>query len=303
MVIALFVLALAMIVGGTAAVLQGWDIVLLEHGWSLVVAGSVFASGGAILLGIAAAVGRLGHLRSDLAGIRDRLGRAELERLAPPSIDPVAAIAASGLAGSLADGARDRAIANEQLDGLLGGPDDRPLAPSLFALSEDSIFGAAEPETVKTDVGTKPAEQGRDQSDVARSSQSTQERPDVPEDLFVRPEAIGRARETPTESKSAPESDAKEERSIAGQPGPEQAGDGPAAPAGDRVGTETDAELAAPARSATIVGTYTSGDNRYVMFSDGAIEADTPQGIFRFDSLEELKTFIASGGEKAAATG
>jgi hypothetical protein len=50
-------------------------------------------------------------------------------------------------------------------------------------------------------------------------------------------------------------------------------------------------------RPVTIVGTYNSGDNRYVMFSDGSIEAQTPGGVFRFNSLDELKEFIASGGE------
>jgi hypothetical protein len=37
------------------------------------------------------------------------------------------------------------------------------------------------------------------------------------------------------------------------------------------------------------------------MFSDGSIEAETPNGKFRFKSLDELKDFIASGGEKAAS--
>ena len=42
-----------------------------------------------------------------------------------------------------------------------------------------------------------------------------------------------------------------------------------------------------------VVGTYNSGDNKYVMFSDGSIEAQTPSGVFRFGSLDELKEFIA----------
>jgi len=46
-----------------------------------------------------------------------------------------------------------------------------------------------------------------------------------------------------------------------------------------------------------VVGTYNSGDNKYVMFSDGSIEAQTPSGVFRFKSLDELKEFIAAGGE------
>jgi hypothetical protein len=46
-----------------------------------------------------------------------------------------------------------------------------------------------------------------------------------------------------------------------------------------------------------VVGTYNSGGNAYVMFSDGSIEADTPSGRYRFKSLDELKEFIANGGE------
>lgn len=60
---------------------------------------------------------------------------------------------------------------------------------------------------------------------------------------------------------------------------------------------------AAPPREAdsrTIIGTYNSGGNSYVMYSDGSIEADTPSGQYSFQSLDELKEFIAAGGEQAA---
>lgn len=43
-----------------------------------------------------------------------------------------------------------------------------------------------------------------------------------------------------------------------------------------------------------MVKTYTSGGHTYMMFSDGTIEADTPEGLFRFGSIEELKAYIAS---------
>ena len=52
----------------------------------------------------------------------------------------------------------------------------------------------------------------------------------------------------------------------------------------------------------TVVGTYNSGGNSYVMFSDGSIEAETPEGVFRFNSLDELKEFIAAGGEGTSAS-
>ena len=43
-----------------------------------------------------------------------------------------------------------------------------------------------------------------------------------------------------------------------------------------------------------------SGTRVYVMFSDGAIEAETPNGSFRFSSLDELKAFIAAEGAARA---
>ncbi len=51
----------------------------------------------------------------------------------------------------------------------------------------------------------------------------------------------------------------------------------------------------------TVVGTYNSGGNFYIMYSDGSIEAETPAGKFRFDSLDELKDFIAAGGDRPKA--
>lgn len=46
-----------------------------------------------------------------------------------------------------------------------------------------------------------------------------------------------------------------------------------------------------------VVGRYSSGGNTYMMYDDGAIEADTPNGRFTFASLDELKAFVDGGGE------
>lgn len=53
--------------------------------------------------------------------------------------------------------------------------------------------------------------------------------------------------------------------------------------------------LPSPGDVPTVVGTYASGGNTYVMYSDGSIEAETPDGLYRFASLDELKDFIAKG--------
>ena len=52
MIAALFALAAAMIIGGCAAVIQGFPYVRLESGLAMVIAGSVAASSGAVLLGL-----------------------------------------------------------------------------------------------------------------------------------------------------------------------------------------------------------------------------------------------------------
>ncbi len=47
----------------------------------------------------------------------------------------------------------------------------------------------------------------------------------------------------------------------------------------------------------SVIGTYESGGNTYTMYADGSIDANTPDGNYHFGSLDELKTFIAEGGE------
>jgi hypothetical protein len=71
--------------------------------------------------------------------------------------------------------------------------------------------------------------------------------------------------------------------------------------AADEQATAAHSEAAEVAGAATVVGTYNSGGNFYIMYSDGSIEAETPAGKFRFTSLDELKDFIAAGGDKAKA--
>ncbi|WP_349367672.1 hypothetical protein [Salinarimonas sp.] len=61
---------------------------------------------------------------------------------------------------------------------------------------------------------------------------------------------------------------------------------------------ESPAEPAAEAPGApVVVGTHVSGANRYVMYSDGSIEAETPEGRLLFGSIDELKGYIASAGQ------
>ncbi|MDB5590701.1 hypothetical protein [Enterovirga sp.] len=159
MVVVLVLLAVSMIGIGGAAVVFGAPIIQIERGWTMVLAGTVGACSGILLLGVALAAQRVGRAAQELLRIRERLSRMELS--APPAAAPVV-----------------------------------------------------------TDL--RPVEQP-----------------------------------APPRYEAAP--------------------DGPA-----------------------IVGQYASGGNSYVMYSDGSIQADTPAGKRRFSSLDDLRAFVAAGGERAA---
>jgi hypothetical protein len=78
MIIALLALAVAMILGGLLAAFFGWDIVLVERGWTMVIAGSITAASGALLLGIAAAVSKLAKIETRLSRLQGGFGEDAL---------------------------------------------------------------------------------------------------------------------------------------------------------------------------------------------------------------------------------
>ena len=45
-----------------------------------------------------------------------------------------------------------------------------------------------------------------------------------------------------------------------------------------------------------VVGRYSSVSGNYMVFSDGAVEAETPEGAYRFASLNDFKAYVASRG-------
>jgi hypothetical protein len=228
MVIALFVVALAMIVAGVTAIYDGSGIVVMERGWTKVISGTVGASSGFVLLGIACVVLELKRIGASLPEQAASLpGPLPL----PPRL-PVSAplTAAPGAAAEPSGEAKEPAP-------------DRP----QDARREDMQV---------VDVAPKPA--------AAAEQWSPPERPVQPVAEDREPEAS----ESRDETRAAEAPPSRDERA---------------------------------AEAATIVvGTYSSGGNDYVMYADGSIKAETPTGLYRFESLDELKAFIAAGGESGS---
>ncbi|WP_445501863.1 hypothetical protein [Microvirga sp. G4-2] len=317
MIIALLALAFAMILGGLVAAFFGWDIVLIERGWVMVIAGSFSAACGALLLGITAAVSRLTRIQAELARLRIGIDE-EIQEQAPSSSTGVsmAALAGGLLGGKLLDRGEDTDRDKSQADLPLFAESDKPepAAEAREYRDEDEIpkvepfplFPPRESMESAGDRAEEPeikvpdfllAERRKETYTESRSSDADTslfadeprlEEPEEQQNAFdrdgslePRPEPVS-ARETEKTEREPEPVLADEEAASTGEPAREE-------------------EAAKEPRSgATVVGTYNSGDNTYVMFSDGSIEAQTPSGVFHFQSLDELKAFIASGGEGGA---
>ncbi|GAB6844850.1 hypothetical protein HNR00_000149 [Methylorubrum rhodinum] len=292
MVVALLALSLVMILGGVAAVVQGFPYVRLESGLAMVIGGSTAASAGVILLGLSAVVDRLRRVQRAIVLLREEgfqpqgsvaAGSEAAPWLAAPEgpavVPPPSFEAPSAGAGALAGTA---GLAGLGLGGL--GP------PRANGRGSEPVFEDPEPapesrrevEPLLPDLLPEAPAAHRDREDEALfAAAPTPSEPKLPvaEGLGLRP-ALDLPAEPPSASEDhAPKAEIAERATVEAEPIKDEDGPEPE-----------------PERHA--VGSYASGANTYVMFSDGSIEADTPRGRFTFGSLDELKSFVNAGGEE-----
>lgn len=309
MIIALLALAVAMILGGLLTTLFGWDIVLVERGWTMVIAGSVTAASGAILLGIAAAVSKLSRIQSLLSQLQEETAREAVVAV-PESVAGLSLAAASG--GVIAAAAVADADEPEAKD------EAQPVLPLFMEeerreREEDEVQVAEWPERPRVDEPilpfpprTTPAPaplREEDETDMkvpdfllAERDRDTDEEPRVMDGADIYNRDLKDEREPGPQDLD--EHDRRVEPVAEIEPEREPEPDLEPAPIKPDLEEEPEEEsVPESSEPATVVGTYNSGDNKYVMFSDGSIEAQTPSGVFRFKSLDELKEFIAAGGE------
>lgn len=277
MIAALFALAAAMIIGGSAAVIQGFPYVRLESGLAMVIAGSVAASSGAVLLGLGVLALGFRRVARAIAQIPASAPRDAAPPVAPgttPAADegrgrpPLLPTAPAFIVPSVVEPPFDS---------------ERPRSEPNLDLRADtaSPLSADLPKPVRAD----PAQQPFAASLPPRGPVLPREAPrlEVPPPKAPRPEP------TPPDGVIAPEDDLF----VAPEspPEPEAEPSAPQSPAPEP------APSAPKPETRTVVGRYASGGNTYVMFENGSIEAETPQGRFTFASLDELKAFVDGGGE------
>ncbi|KQQ13042.1 hypothetical protein ASF53_12630 [Methylobacterium sp. Leaf123] len=321
MVVALLALSSVMILGGIAAVVQGFPYVRLESGLAMVIGGSTAASAGVVLLGLTAIVYRLRTLHGAVESLREASPPLSIPAATPagtvpweapeapaftaPEVSPperpsftglgMAGAGAAGLAGlsigALRPGARgSEPVFEDPTPSAEPQPSAvEPLLPNLLPeaaprASDDDLFRSPEP------------------------AHEPERAPAFPEpEPVTLPNPVAEERDAARIAAQTPAAEPIGLRSFLDEPAPAplpevQPEPEAVAPAPQEVvAHETEAqepEANAP-EERHAVGSYASGANTYVMFSDGSIEADTPRGRFTFASLDELKSFVNAGGEEA----
>ncbi|CAO4144459.1 hypothetical protein [Methylorubrum extorquens] len=319
MVVALLALSSVMILGGVAAVVQGFPYVRLESGLAMVIGGSTAASAGVVLLGLTAIVYRLRRLHNAVENLREVSPQPSIPAAVPAGVVPWEApaftapevspperpsLAGMGLAGAGAAGLAGLSI------GAL-----RPGARGAEPVFEDPT-PSAEPqpsaaEPLLPDLLPEAAPPRASDDDLFRMPEPAHE----PERATAFPEPepvtllVAEERDEVRIAAPTPAAEPIGLRSFLDDPAPAPVAETPpepetVTPAPQEIAAqETKAQEPEPEASAPeerhAVGSYASGANTYVMFSDGSIEADTPRGRFTFASLDELKTFVNAGGEEA----
>ncbi|WP_372422960.1 hypothetical protein [Salinarimonas chemoclinalis] len=387
MFVVLYVVAAAMIVGGAFAVLTGWEILLLERGWSMVIAGATLATGGLVLGGVAAAARALatridsladavrasrnaaspafprrpgtpgGDAAEGLGAAPEPVAPTPAREIAPklPPQDPTApagpapavalgigGVAAGAIAPSLETARPEPEAGLPPLDlGPIGEPSatepdeeasgDLPIEPRIA--DAPPAVGAEDGQDTRSEPAPEPlGDEPREEPEAAPEEEFEQEpheEPDVaplpvagieepvlaprePSRIAAEAEALTRRHEASAPSlppdAEAPELEVTPQDETAPTPtvaldeashgGEEDAVPADAPHADEAEIGETPAEAGAePPEPPHVVGTHVSGANRYVMYSDGSIEAETPDGRLVFGSIEELKGYVASNGE------
>jgi len=326
MVVALLALSSVMILGGVAAVVQGFPYVRLESGLAMVIGGSTAASAGVVLLGLTAIVHRLRTLHGAVESLREaspqpsipaatpaggvpwEVSSAEAPAFTAPEVSPPErpSLAGMGLAGAGAAG-----LAGLSIGALRPGARGSEPVFEDPTLSAEPQPSAAEP--LLPNLLPEAAPPHASDDDLFRVSEPAREPERAP--AFPAPEPVtlpNLIAEERDEARIAAQTPAAEPiglRSFLDEPTPAPAPEvlpepEAVAPAPQEITAhETGAEASEPEASAPeerhAVGSYASGANTYVMFSDGSIEADTPRGRFTFASLDELKSFVNAGGEEA----
>lgn len=341
MVTALYAIAFVMVLGGVGVLVRGAPFIGVDWGNTLILSGTITACSGALLAGLAVALARLRGIERELAETREQ---AASNAASPAMFSEAAGLRPTQLSAEPAhpdlDSGPPPATEVQEFSPIrVAATASAPMPPDVGlgeAASASQFPHAApfrppppEPEP-EGPARAIPGFSTRPRAPPAvHDAYRGPERPDAAQTIlegtsgFEADAASGRPPGMPAvEPVGGPVRAIDDEwpealpphagRSVDEERGGPAVGHSPAPPPAAPVESVSAADSAVPADEPAEpeepppqeIGRYSSGGNSYVMFADGSIEAETPNGRFRFGSLDELKQFIASGGERSAsATG
>ena len=132
-------------------------------------------------------------------------------------------------------------------------------------------------------AGAPPAEAGEAEPLEAEASEAEPER-----EIEPQPEEAGRA--AAAEAPPALEAEGEPEETE-GPVNENRAGHLPTL-------DEIERAIETPEAPPTLIGRYASGGAKYMIFSDGSIEAETEEGAFKFASMGDFKQFLLDHNAK-----
>lgn len=280
---AVLIIGAVLILGGGVAIYSGYDVLVMERGWASLIAGTTAVVGGVI-------IAVLGLILRSLERLGIALEATESRRTAVPALEPAEAVELSE---------PPPALAREE-------PVFRP-SSGAEATVEDVERKSPRPVAIPTGTAEqKPLSRAASAFvNAAAKARDVRAEPSIGE-LWRR---VGVNLDKPAQAEDEP---ARSERKSFAQkpqePPPEPAdwldealARFDAAPAPEAAGTDEEAAppLApnSPALepvSPEVIGRYEAEGTAYVMFADGSIEAQSEQGVLRFNSMAELKAFFES---------
>ena len=291
MMVALLVAGIGFVLAGLLAIGFGIPVKEFSFGNTLIIAGAIAASGGAILLGLGVVVRELNIIAQRLGPGHQEASQAEIRLQAVAAAAPPRHPAAEdGGFLSAADNARN------------GGPAAQSSVPPPWHDEGSSrervrIDAPSAPEAVEAAPAVKPRRNLLFSSSSRKERDRAEARTADPSAVNVRPLP---AAEPPAESREAPPATFDD-----AWPKPERAR-GPDLPPQRRSGrapstfTEAGAAAAGADHTApmveqpqvTVLKSGVVDGMAYSLYSDGSIEAQMPEGMMRFASIDELRMHL-----------
>ena len=292
MMVVILVAGIGCLLTGLLAIGFGIPVKEFSFGNTLIVTGVVGACAGLIILGMAAMVREL----KDIAG---RLGSGLSSNLPEMGTQPTSAEAGEGNGFLLI---RDQS-AGAHSEGTAAGlqstaPSSAPWLDAATARDRARSEASAAPEPVGAPPSPKP------RRNLMFSSNSRKERERAPARAAEQPAADPRAAPAtpvsePSETPPATFEDAwpKSERARSADALPRRGGRAPStfgeastgAPGHDRTQPAAGNEAKPPV---TVLKSGVVDGMAYSLYSDGSIEAQLPEGMMRFASIDELRAHL-----------